>query len=46
MSKWFEVCEGFEEILRWRLDTLSKKQIAKDLASNDLGIVDGSVVMH
>ena len=30
---------------RWRLDTLSEKKVAKDLASDDLCIMDGSVVV-
>ena len=39
------VGEEFEEILRWRLDTLSKK-VAKDSTSDDLCVVDGSVVVR
>ena len=43
--KWGEVGKGFEEILRRRLDTLSKKKVAKDSVSDDLGVLEGSAVV-
>ena len=45
-SEWDGVGAGFEEILRWRLDTLSEKKEVEDLASNYLGIADGSVIVQ
>ena len=38
--------EEFEEILKRRPDIMSEKQVAKDSASDDLGVVDGSVLVR
>ena len=39
------ICEGLDEILRQRLNTLSEKNEAKDSARDGMGIVDDSEVM-